>query len=96
MKIIITESQYQLILEWWKRNESILNDILSRILERPTNWYKEILFGTEDEFIDKVIERLHNDWAYKKMSFSGESVVKELLKDRYSKMLIKYYNKHKR
>lgn len=92
MKIVITESQY-LFLQWWESNKDFLGEILELILDEPRNWFKEINFGSKEDFMDSVIDMVWEKYAYKKNIFYDGGEFKKILKEMYFDDLSNYYDK---
>lgn len=95
MKIIIRESQY-LFLQWWESDKDFLNVILERVLDNPNNWFKEINFGSKEDFMDSVIDMVWEKYAYKKNIFYDGGEFKKILKEMYFDDLSNYYDKFRK
>jgi|688.fasta_scaffold13927_2 hypothetical protein len=93
MKIIITEEQ-DLELLWYNENKDIFEEILYDIIDDDLFFLNYVLFKTKEETVDRVINRIYNEWIYNKSYFNGSSErdhIKEFLKKHYSKEIIQKY-----
>ena len=93
MKIIITEEQ-DLELLWYNENKDIFEEILYETINDDDFYRTYVLFKTKEETVDRVINRIYNEWIYNKSYFNGSSErdhIKEFLKKHYSKEIIQKY-----
>jgi len=95
MKIIITEEQLTMV-DWFLENQEKLDIIFYNIISSEYFYGNYVMFRPLDNTINSVINRLYEEWSYVKMNFSGESSIKEYLRNHYSKEIKNQYRKTKR
>jgi hypothetical protein len=93
MKIIITERQLT-YLNWYEDTElfeKILNNIMGENF-----YYNYVMFKSEDDTVIRVINKLYDDWSYKRWAISGEETMKDFLYKKYSNIIRKKYRETKK
>ena len=100
MKIIITEEQ-DLELLWYNQNKDIFEEILYDIIDGSSFYGYYKLLKTKEAVVDKVVDRIYDEWIYIKSYFNSPSTrdeIKRFIKKQYSREIIQKYkelnNKH--
>lgn len=99
MKIIITENQQELFRMYIKQlKDKISNDsdiINFHLQNQLNNMLSYVVNNSKEETINRVINNVYDNWGHKKYTFifTDEGTVKNLLKDIYSDVIGKEYNK---
>jgi hypothetical protein len=97
MKIIITENQQELLRMYIKQLKDKLSndsDIINFHLQNElNNMLSYVVDNSKEETINRVINNVYDNWSHKENIFTGEGTVKNLLKDIYSDVIGKEYNK---
>lgn len=94
MKIIITEEQ-DLELLWYNENKDLFEEILYDTIDDEGFYRTCVLFKTKEETIQKVVDRIYDEWIYNKSYFNGPSErdeIKRFIKKQYSKEIIQRRN----
>ena len=94
MKIIITESQLTM-LDWFLENQEKLDIIFYNIILSENFYQNYVMYKPLDDTIDSVINKMYEKWSYVKTNFSGESAIKEYLRNHYSKKIKNQYRNAK-
>ena len=99
MKIIITENQQELFRMYIKQlKDKISNDsdiINFHLQNQLNNMLSYVVNNSKEETINRVINNVYDNWGHKKytFTFTDEGTVKNLLKDIYSDVIGREYNK---